>query len=308
MDASTAACWFSDPGMMEDPSFHQWELGSLDQFANAQNLWDNIQQPFTSSFNAAVSGSSMESYSPKKIPQKTSRSSTSPSILSFGNPDSPIDDQELGLDVQCASAGSKRSYDGRVKRDVTDRPPSHNQDHVLAERKRREKLSQRFISLSAIIPGLKKMDKNSVLGGAIKYLKQLQEQVKTLEEQSAKKMVESAVIVKKCQLSDDDGSSLEEIFCEGKPNEANNSIDVEVEAKLSGKTVLLKIHCKKSKGLLVKILAEIESLKLSVLNSSCIPFTGSALDITVMAQVEEGFSLTVKELVKKLNVSFKRLM
>ncbi|KAK1316994.1 Transcription factor bHLH25 [Acorus calamus] len=36
-------------------------------------------------------------------------------------------------------------------------PPSHTQaDHIIAERKRREKLSQRFIALSAIIPGLKK--------------------------------------------------------------------------------------------------------------------------------------------------------
>lgn len=31
------------------------------------------------------------------------------------------------------------------------------QDHVMAERKRREKLSQRFIALSAILPGLKKV-------------------------------------------------------------------------------------------------------------------------------------------------------
>lgn len=33
----------------------------------------------------------------------------------------------------------------------------NNQDHVLAERKRREKLTQRFIALSAIVPGLKKV-------------------------------------------------------------------------------------------------------------------------------------------------------
>ncbi len=33
----------------------------------------------------------------------------------------------------------------------------HSQDHIMAERKRREKLSQRFIALSAIVPGLKKV-------------------------------------------------------------------------------------------------------------------------------------------------------
>ena len=34
---------------------------------------------------------------------------------------------------------------------------SHAKEHVLAERKRREKLTQRFIALSAIVPGLKKV-------------------------------------------------------------------------------------------------------------------------------------------------------
>lgn len=37
------------------------------------------------------------------------------------------------------------------------RDPSHAKDHVIAERKRREKLNQRFIALSALVPGLKKV-------------------------------------------------------------------------------------------------------------------------------------------------------
>lgn len=47
--------------------------------------------------------------------------------------------------------GTKRSYNSMT------RNPSHAQDHIIAERKRREKLSQRFIALSAIVPGLKKV-------------------------------------------------------------------------------------------------------------------------------------------------------
>ena len=39
----------------------------------------------------------------------------------------------------------------------TKRPPAHAQDHILAERKRREKLSQSLIALAALIPGLKKV-------------------------------------------------------------------------------------------------------------------------------------------------------
>lgn len=46
-----------------------------------------------------------------------------------------------------------------VKRAVgsMSRSPLLAQDHVIAERKRREKLSQKFIALSAVVPGLKKV-------------------------------------------------------------------------------------------------------------------------------------------------------
>lgn len=44
-----------------------------------------------------------------------------------------------------------------AKRITTSNKLSQTKDHILAERKRREKLSQRFIALSAIVPGLKKV-------------------------------------------------------------------------------------------------------------------------------------------------------
>lgn len=50
-----------------------------------------------------------------------------------------------------ASQGAKRISPGAGNR------LSNTQDHIIAERKRREKLSQRFIALSAIVPGLKKV-------------------------------------------------------------------------------------------------------------------------------------------------------
>lgn len=49
------------------------------------------------------------------------------------------------------------------KKIETTHPNKHSQsqahDHIVAERKRREKLSQRFIALSALVPGLKKVPK-----------------------------------------------------------------------------------------------------------------------------------------------------
>lgn len=125
------------------------------------------------------------------------------------------------------------------------------------------------------------MDKASVLADAIKYVKQLQEKVNTLEEQTVKKTVESVIYVKKSQISvDDDLSSSDENF-DGSSTEALP----EIEARVSDKNILIKIHCEKHKGVLVRTLAEIEKHHLSVFNTSVMPFANSALDITVMAQV-----------------------
>ncbi|WCJ18125.1 basic helix-loop-helix (bHLH) DNA-binding superfamily protein [Euphorbia peplus] len=174
---------------------------------------------------------------------------------------------------------------------------SQSQDHIMAERKRREKLSQRFIALSAIVPGLKKMDKASVLGDAIKYLKQLQEKVKILEEETKKKTMECAVIVKKSQLFYSDGDHVSEgPFVEPLP---------EIEARICEKNVLIRIHCEKRKGVLEKTVAEIEKLNLSVINTSVLTFGCSALDVTIIAQVGNEFSMSLKDLVMNLHSSFK---
>ncbi|KAJ1396573.1 Myc-type, basic helix-loop-helix [Sesbania bispinosa] len=131
---------------------------------------------------------------------------------------------------------------------------SQPQDHVIAERKRREKLSQRFIALSALVPGLKKMDKASVLGEAIKYLKQMQEKVSALEEeQNRMKTVESVVIVKKSQLSNDGEDSSSGTFDETLP---------EIEARFCESNVLIRLHCLKDKGVIEKTISEIEKLHL----------------------------------------------
>ncbi|KAH0468087.1 hypothetical protein IEQ34_003120 [Dendrobium chrysotoxum] len=288
---------------MLDPSYHQWELSSLDHL-----LWDDLHQTLSSesyslkppatsiTSNAHSCGSSIDSCSPmaaverpKKVPKTSSMS-----MLSFGNQDVGINKPELYKNLVIGAVNTenslKRSYETmpvisqggkKVAGVMVPRPSSHNQDHILAERKRREKLSQRFIALSAIVPGLKKMDKASVLGDAIKYLKTLQDKVKTLEEQAAKRTVETAVLVKKSHISaeeENEASSSDENF------DGDQSQLPEIEVKLSDKTLLIKVHCQNRRGALVRALSEIEKLQLTVLSTSAVPFAASSLDITVTAQ------------------------
>nr|ABW69688.1 anthocyanin synthesis regulatory protein [Ipomoea purpurea] len=56
-----------------------------------------------------------------------------------------------------------------------------NVNHVLAERRRREKLNERFIILRSLVPFVTKMDKASILGDTIEYVKQLRRRIQELE-------------------------------------------------------------------------------------------------------------------------------
>ncbi|CAH1422011.1 unnamed protein product [Lactuca virosa] len=96
---------------------------------------------------------------------------------------------------------------GATKIPIISRNPIQAQDHVLVERKIREKLNRFFISLSSLIPKLKKMDKASVLEDASIYIKELQDRVKELEGLSRtkrKNVQESVISIRKSRLSTSD--------------------------------------------------------------------------------------------------------
>ncbi|KAL0343420.1 UNVERIFIED_CONTAM: Transcription factor [Sesamum angustifolium] len=97
------------------------------------------------------------------------KASSAPVMLNFGNANSPENcrqaplvvldpDKEAVVSEVFRNEGSrvgKRAGTGNKPRRL--RPPSQTYDHIMAERKRREKLSQRFLALSSIVPGLKKV-------------------------------------------------------------------------------------------------------------------------------------------------------
>ncbi|CAH8344409.1 unnamed protein product [Eruca vesicaria subsp. sativa] len=185
------------------------------------------------------------------------------------------------------------------------RNQSNSQDHIIAERKRREKLTQRFVALSALVPGLKKMDKASVLGDALKHIKFLQERVKEFEEQKRERRLESVVLVKKSKLIlDDNNQSSASSCCE----DGSSGLDLpEIEVRFSDKDVLIKILCEKQKGHVTKIMAEIEKLHFSITNSNVLPF-GPTLDITIIAKKESDFDMTLMDVVKSLRSALSNVL
>jgi hypothetical protein len=131
------------------------------------------------------------------------------------------------------------------------------------------------------------MDKASVLGDAIQYVKVLQEKVQTLETEASQKTVQAAVIVKKSQSSPDECNSS---TCDD--NVPNDELSTkggslpDIEVRISEQKMLIKIHCESQKGVLVKALSEIElGLGLKIVSTSVVPFTSSLFDMTITAKV-----------------------
>nr|GMC57595.1 transcription factor bHLH25-like [Ipomoea batatas] len=175
-----------------------------------------------------------------------------------------------------------------------------SQDHILAERKRREKLNQKFIALSAILPALKKSDKASVLEEAIRYVKELQENVKHLEQ--ARNTRSEKTVVKRRKVISLAGDDLWEQGQDCSDVDDDKTAP-EIEVMFSEKSVLIRVHSQERIPSLPTFLREIESLQLTILNSSAMPFGKTATDITLVAQMEEGFCMKTNDVVKHLQRS-----
>ncbi|XP_055805633.1 transcription factor bHLH25-like [Solanum dulcamara] len=251
-----------------------------------------------------------------KLNNNKSISSSSPRFLSFNNNNNmdsvfpshqgskidAVDEMYMSDDKFFPYLKSK--YNRAMKR-----IPSVDEDHIIAERKRREKLSQRFVALSAILPGLKKVDKASILEEAIKHVKEIKEKVKALEEEkkSRPSKQESVLIfVNKCKLemeeADDEYSSSDE------NNNGLSSDGADIEVRFSDNNVLIRITCARRNAFVLNIHNEIEKLHLTIVQSCMMPFGKQAIDITLVAQMDESFCMTLKDLAKHVRMVTGRLM
>ncbi|KAK1440653.1 hypothetical protein QVD17_06482 [Tagetes erecta] len=201
------------------------------------------------------------------------------------------------------SFSDSHGFTCKKKVPTTVRNPVQVQDHVLAERKRREKLAQRFISLSSLLPDLKKMDKATVLEDAANYIQELQNRVKELEEASCtkkKNKQESLITCKRSRLSssDDNGSSSNEANFE----DSSSPCNPEIEVRLSGCSLLVEIYSRTNCISLVRVLSEMHKLGLSVISCSTMPFADTTLLVTIVAQKSDDFNMLSMDLVKNLQL------
>ncbi|XP_008790988.1 basic helix-loop-helix protein A isoform X2 [Phoenix dactylifera] len=189
-----------------------------------------------------------------------------------------------------------RDGEGGIRKGTPQEELSAN--HVLAERRRREKLNERFIILRSLVPFVTKMDKASILGDTIEYVKQLRRRIQDLE--SRNKLMESERRFKATEIqkpgklegqsvkksgSSPQSSTVNHIFSSqnrvassdkrkirvleggkgtGKPSKAVEAPSTNVEVSIIESDALLELQCPYRDGLLLKIMQTLHELRLEI--------------------------------------------
>lgn len=133
---------------------------------------------------------------------------------------------------------------------------------------------QRLFSLNV------QTDKAYILREAINYVKQLQERVKELENQNKRKKEESIIFVKKSHAC-----TNEETNISSSGHGFKKELLPKVEARVLEKQILIGIHCEKQMDIVLRLMALLQNLHLSLASSSVLPFGTSTLKVTIIAQV-----------------------
>jgi len=128
--------------------------------------------------------------------------------------------------------------------------PSKN---LMAERRRRKRLNDRLSMLRSIVPKISKMDRTSILGDTIDYVKELTERIKALEEEIGASPEDLNLLN---TLKDYSSNSNNEMM-------VRNSTKFDVEKRDNGSTKI-EICCPTNPGVLLSTVNALEVLGLEI--------------------------------------------
>lgn len=288
-----------------------WSFDSFDQnsssfLPNASSSYHEVPQNYT--FNEIYS-SLLDEFSTPQIIDSSSYNTTTtldtplntpPFLAQEDYPLSVMEDEDPGLlgdelhslDLQTTckmepslspeempvfSQGTCLERKNRAKK--LQGQPSKN---LMAERRRRKRLNDRLSMLRSIVPKISKMDRTSILGDTIDYMKELLEKINNLKQ----------------EIEVD--SSMTSIFKDVKPNEilVRNSPKFDVDRKNVNTRV--EICCAGKAGLLLSTVNTLEALGLEIQQCVISCFNDFTMQASCSEELEQKTILSSEDIKQAL--------
>ncbi|KAG8641724.1 transcription factor bHLH90 isoform X2 [Manihot esculenta] len=182
--------------------------------------------------------------------------------------------------------------------------------NLVTERNRRNRMKDGLFTLRALVPKISKMNKAAILGDAIDYIgelqneeKKLQDELKEIEEQECKNSTEK-IITSRLESLREDSKYLppteKNQYSSGFGDKKKTEVQIELN-QIGKREFLIKLFYEHKRGGFGKLMDAIHSLGLQVVDANMTTFNGKVLNILkVEATVKDIQPRKLKESLLKL--------